>query len=96
MLFQIGLAVAIFTGIVVSLSAVILLARSRLVETGVVEMVVNDDRDFQVSAGVKLLTALSNAPVLKSRILPVGERVPSGNIIIEVPSGSAISQHSSI
>jgi len=59
-LFQIGLAVATFTGIVVSLSAVIVLARSRLVETGVVEMVVNDDRDFQVSAGVKLLTALSN------------------------------------
>jgi Na+-transporting NADH:ubiquinone oxidoreductase subunit F len=60
MVFQIGLAVAIFTGIVVSLSAVILLARSRLVEAGVVEMIVNDDRDFQVSAGVKLLTALSN------------------------------------
>jgi Na+-transporting NADH:ubiquinone oxidoreductase subunit F len=57
---QIGLAVAVFTGIVVLLSAVILLARSRLVETGVVEMIVNDDRNFQVPAGAKLLTALSN------------------------------------
>ena len=57
---QIVLAVAVFTGIVVLLSAVILLARSKLVETGLVEMVVNDDRDFQVPAGEKLLTALSN------------------------------------
>lgn len=60
MAFQIGLAVAIFTGIVVSLSAVILLARSKLVETGSVGMLVNDDREFHVSAGVKLLTALSS------------------------------------
>jgi Na+-transporting NADH:ubiquinone oxidoreductase subunit NqrF len=59
-LFQIVLAVAVFTSIVVTLSGVILLARSRLVETGTVQMVVNDDRDFEVPAGVKLLTALSN------------------------------------
>ena len=57
---QIVLAVAVFTGIVVLLSAVILLARSRLVETGAVEMIVNDDREFQVPAGAKLLTALSS------------------------------------
>jgi len=57
---QIVLAVGVFTGIVVSLSAVILLARSKLVETGLIDMVVNDDRTFQVPAGGKLLTALSN------------------------------------
>lgn len=68
MVFQIVLAVAVFTGIVVSLSAVILVARSRLVETGAVQMIVNDDRNFQVPAGAKLLTALSN----------VGLYLPSG------------------
>jgi Na+-transporting NADH:ubiquinone oxidoreductase subunit F len=57
---QIVLAVGVFTGIVVSLSAVILLARSKLVETGMVKMVVNGDREFEVAAGAKLLTALSN------------------------------------
>jgi Na+-transporting NADH:ubiquinone oxidoreductase subunit F len=67
-LFQIVLAVAVFTSIVITLSGVILLARSRLVETGTVQMVVNDDRDFEVPAGVKLLTALSN----------VGLFLPSG------------------
>lgn len=60
MIVQIVLAVGVFTGIVVSLSAVILLARSKLVETGLIDMVVNDDRTFQVPAGGKLLTALSN------------------------------------
>ena len=57
---QIVLAVAVFTGIIVSLSALVLFTRSKLVESGVVEMIVNDDRDFQVPGGVKLLTALSN------------------------------------
>ena len=59
MALQIVLAVAVFTGIVVSLSALILAARSKLVETGSVHMLVNGDKDFEVSAGVKLLVALS-------------------------------------
>ena len=57
---QIILAVAVFTGIVLLLSGLILLARSRLVETGSVHLLVNGDRDFQVPAGAKLLTALAN------------------------------------
>jgi Na+-transporting NADH:ubiquinone oxidoreductase subunit F len=58
---QIVLAVAVFTGIVVSLSALILAARSKLVETGSVHMLVNGDKDFEVSAGAKLLVALAKA-----------------------------------
>ena len=65
---QIILAVAVFTGIVISLSVVILFARSWLVETGDVTMLVNEDREFQVPAGAKLLTALAN----------VGLYLPSG------------------
>jgi Na+-transporting NADH:ubiquinone oxidoreductase subunit F len=57
---QIVLAVAVFTGIVVSLSALILAARSKLVETGGVHMLVNGDKDFEVAAGAKLLVALAN------------------------------------
>ncbi|MBT8453874.1 MAG: NADH:ubiquinone reductase (Na(+)-transporting) subunit F [Deltaproteobacteria bacterium] len=56
---QIILAVSVFTGIVVSLSALILAARSKLVETGSVQMLVNGDKDFEVSAGAKLLVALA-------------------------------------
>jgi Na+-transporting NADH:ubiquinone oxidoreductase subunit F len=65
---EIALAVAVFTGVVVSLSALILVARSRLVETGDVRMVVNDERDFQVPVGTKLLTALAHVGLF----LPAG------------------------
>mgnify|MGYP001557293585 FL=1 len=65
---QIFLAVAVFTGIVVSLSAVILVARSKLVQTGDVMLVVNGEREFQVSAGSKLIGALGN----------VGLHLPAG------------------
>ena len=68
MAFQIGIAVAVFTGVVVSLAVVILLARFRLVETGNVQMLVNDDREFEARAGAKLLEALSS----------VGLYLPSG------------------
>ena len=57
---EIFLAVGVFTVIVVSLSALILLARSRLVETGPVRLLINDDREFEVAAGAKLLNALSS------------------------------------
>ncbi len=59
MALQIVLAVSVFTGIVVSLSALILAARSKLVETGSVHMLVNGDKDFEVAAGAKLLVALA-------------------------------------
>ena len=65
---QIVLAVAVFTGVIVLLSAIILVARSRLVETGTVQLVVNDDRELEVRAGSKLLEALAN----------VGLHLPAG------------------
>lgn len=61
MALQIILAVTVFTGIVVALSSLILVARSRLVETGSVTMLVNGDKEFDVSAGSKLLVALAGS-----------------------------------
>lgn len=60
---EVFLAVGVFTVIVMSLSVLILLARARLVETGPVRLLVNDDRDFEVPAGVKLLNALGSVGV---------------------------------
>jgi Na+-transporting NADH:ubiquinone oxidoreductase subunit F len=65
---QILLAVVVFTGIIVSLSAIILAARSKLVQTGEVTLVVNAERDFEISAGSKLLEALAG----------VGLHLPAG------------------
>jgi Na+-transporting NADH:ubiquinone oxidoreductase subunit F len=61
MALQILLAVAVFTALIVLLSAIILTARSRLVETGTVTLVVNDERELLVGAGAKLLEVLANA-----------------------------------
>lgn len=58
---EIALGVTLFTGIILTLSAFILVARSKLVATGTVSIVVNDERTLRSSVGGKLLNALSDA-----------------------------------
>ncbi len=53
------LGVVLFTGIVLALVGVILLAKNQLVKSGDVTIVVNDQKTFQVPAGGKLLGALA-------------------------------------
>jgi Na+-transporting NADH:ubiquinone oxidoreductase subunit F len=57
---EIGLGISLFTAIVIVLVMVILVAKSRLVASGAVSIVVNDERTIQVPAGSKLLTALAD------------------------------------
>jgi Na+-transporting NADH:ubiquinone oxidoreductase subunit F len=56
---EIVIGVVLFTGIVTVLSVLILLARSRLVPSGNVQINVNGERDLSVPAGGKLLSTLS-------------------------------------
>ena len=56
---QILVAVSLFTGIVLALAILILLARSQLVRSGNVTINVNGERDLSIPAGGKLLTGLS-------------------------------------
>ena len=56
---EILIAVALFTGVVGVLAILILLARSRLVPSGDVQIIVNDEKKLAVPAGGKLLTTLS-------------------------------------
>jgi len=56
---EIVLGVALFTGIVLVLALVIMLARSWLVPSGMVTINVNDERDLRVPVGDKLLTVLA-------------------------------------
>ena len=58
---EIGLGVGLFTAIVLALVGVILLARSRLVPSGSVDVTVNDERSVTTPVGLKLLNALGNA-----------------------------------
>ena len=63
---EIILGVLMFTMIVLALVVLILVAKSRLVATGNVEILVNDQKTFEVPAGGKLLGALSDAGIFVS------------------------------
>jgi Na+-transporting NADH:ubiquinone oxidoreductase subunit F len=54
------LGVAMFTATVLSLVALILLARSRLVSTGNVNIEINGEKTISVPAGGKLLQTLAS------------------------------------
>jgi len=60
------LGVVLFTGIVLALVGVILLAKNQLVKAGDVTIVVNDQKTFQVPAGGKLLGALAGEGIFVS------------------------------
>jgi len=55
------LGVGLFTTIVLALVFVILAARSRLVASGSVSVMVNEDRELQVPVGVKLMQGLADS-----------------------------------
>jgi len=58
---EIGLGVFLFTAIVMSLVFIILAARSRLVATGQINILINDERTIAAPVGTKLLAALADA-----------------------------------
>jgi len=60
-LIEVGLGVALFTAIILVLVLVILAARSRLVATGSVMVVVNEDKELAMPAGIKLMNGLADA-----------------------------------
>ena len=61
---EVGLGIGLFTLIILLLVFIILAARSRLVSTGKVHVIVNDDRDLLVPVGTKLLQDLAEAGIL--------------------------------
>ncbi len=65
-MFEIVLGVAMFTIVVLTLVVLILIARSRLVASGDVSILVNDQKTLTVPAGGKLLGALADAGIFVS------------------------------
>ncbi len=60
-LFEVGLGVGLFTAIILLLVLIILFARSRLVASGSVKVLINDERELAMPAGVKLMNGLADA-----------------------------------
>jgi Na+-transporting NADH:ubiquinone oxidoreductase subunit F len=65
-LYQVGFGVGMFTVVVIALVALILAARSQLVATGDVNIVVNDQKQLTVPAGGKLLGVLADNGIFVS------------------------------
>jgi Na+-transporting NADH:ubiquinone oxidoreductase subunit F len=63
---EIALGVSLFTAIVLGLVGMILFARSKLVATGNVTILVNDEREIQAPVGAKLLGALADSSLFVS------------------------------
>jgi Na+-transporting NADH:ubiquinone oxidoreductase subunit F len=63
---QILLGVLLFTGVVLALVGIILAAKSFLVSSGNVKILVNDQKEIEVPAGGKLMGALANAGIFVS------------------------------
>jgi len=60
---EISLGVAMFTAIILALVGIILVARSRLVPSGNVDININSERSVTTPVGGKLLTALADAKI---------------------------------
>ena len=57
---EIALGIIIFTVIVIALVFIIIAAKSQLVASGDVEILINDEKKIHVPVGAKLLTALAD------------------------------------
>lgn len=86
------LGVVMFTAVVVSLVAVILVARSRLVSTGNVHIDINEDpeKGIDVSAGGKLLGALADKKIFVSSACGGGGTCGQCRVIVKEGGGDIL------
>ncbi|MEJ2604307.1 MAG: 2Fe-2S iron-sulfur cluster-binding protein, partial [Gammaproteobacteria bacterium] len=82
---QISLGVVLFTAIILVLVTVILLARRRLVATGEVDVLVNDERHLELPVGVKLLGGLADSGLFIASAC--GGKGTCGQCRVQVVSG---------
>ena len=89
-LLEIGLGIALFTGIVLLLVAVILAARRALVASGDVDVRINDDKTLAIATGDKLLQALSGNNIFLSSACGGGGTCAQCRCIIRSGGGAPL------
>jgi Na+-transporting NADH:ubiquinone oxidoreductase subunit F len=82
---EIGLGIALFTTIILVLVMVILAARSKLVSSGKVTVLVNDDLKLQMPTGIKLMQGLADAGIFVASACGGGGTC--GQCVVRVNSG---------
>lgn len=63
---EILLSVSMFTGVILLLVVIILVARSKLVSSGAIKININNEKDIEIAGGGKLLTALAAEKIFLS------------------------------
>lgn len=87
---EILLSVGMFTGVILLLVGIILIARRSLVATGPIEVNINGEKDIAVGGGSKLLTALASEKIFLSSACGGGGTCGQCKVIIESGGGDIL------
>jgi Na+-transporting NADH:ubiquinone oxidoreductase subunit F len=87
---EILLAVTMFTGVILFLVVLILVARSKLVSTGKISINVNEEKDLSIAGGGKLLTALAAEKIFLSSACGGGGTCGQCKVIVESGGGDIL------
>ena len=87
---EIILGVLIFTLVVVALVGVILMAKSKLVQSGNVNIVINDEKTIQVPGGGKLLSVLSDNKIFVSSACGGGGTCAQCKVVVKEGGGDLL------
>ena len=92
---EFGLGITFFTAIILVLVFVILFARSRLVASGNVDVLINGEKTIQVKPGSKLLGALAENKLFVSSACGGGGTCGQCRVVIEEGGGSILATETS-
>ena len=87
---EILLAVSMFTGVILFLVVIILVARSKLVSTGKITININDEKDVSIDGGGKLLTALAGEKIFLSSACGGGGSCGQCKVIVNSGGGDIL------
>lgn len=87
---EILLSVSMFTGVILLLVVIILVARSRLVSTGKIKININGEKDLTVDGGGKLLTVLANEKIFLSSACGGGGSCGQCKVVINAGGGDIL------
>jgi Na+-transporting NADH:ubiquinone oxidoreductase subunit F len=87
---EVLLAVSMFTGVILLLVVLILVARSKLVSAGKITVNVNDEKDIKMDGGGKLLTALAAEKIFLSSACGGGGSCGQCKVIVNSGGGDIL------
>lgn len=87
---EILLSVTMFTGVILLLVVVILVARSKLVSTGKIKININHEKDISIDGGGKLLTALAAEKIFLSSACGGGGTCGQCKVIVKSGGGDIL------